>query len=140
MVDFLILFFKFATFGVATEVVFTSSVENYHRFRRGEKLDWSLKGHSYIWMIPIYGSVAFFAPLVIEPLLFLPLIVRLFCYALFILFIEYITGWIILKITGRCPWHYDKGWQVHNLIRIDFIPFWMVFGGALEFLYRYVMV
>jgi len=128
-------FLKFATFGLAIEVIFTAIVDNLERYRMNQKIDWSLKGHSYIWMIPIYGSIAFIAPLVIVPLQGFHLLIRLFLFALMILLVEYVTGWIIRKLTGRCPWHYESGWHVHNLIRIDYIPLWMFFSWMVEWLY-----
>lgn len=133
--EFLISFLKFATFGVTVEIIFTAIVENVNRLKNNEKWQWALQGHSYIWMIPIYGSVAIVAPLLFTPMQDVFILLRLFVYALVILVVEYITGFIIQKITGRCPWHYETGLHVHNLIRIDFIPFWMGFSLLLEFLY-----
>jgi len=128
-------FLKFATFGIAIEVVFTAVVDNFERYKAGHKINWSMTGHSYIWMLPIYGSIAFIAPLVIVPLQGLFILFRLFLFALMILFVEYVTGWILLKFTGRCPWHYSSGLHVHHLIRIDYIPFWMFFAWMVEWLY-----
>lgn len=128
-------FLKFATLGMAVEIFFTAFTKNFAAYRRGEKINWGLEGHSYIWMFPIYGLVAFLAPVVIDPLQGLPFIVRWFLYAVVILIVEYITGYIIRSFTGRCPWHYDSGWQVHNLIRLDYTPAWMLFSAIVEYLY-----
>jgi uncharacterized membrane protein len=135
MPDLLSSFLKFATFGVTSEIVFTALVTSFNAVRAKQKIDWSLYGYSYIWMVPIYGSIAFLGPLIIEPLQALPLLARLLIYTAVIFVVEYVTGWIIRKMTGRCPWHYDKGWQIHNLIRLDFTPSWMFFSWLVEFLY-----
>lgn len=131
----MVLFIKFATFGLSIEVLFTAIVNNIGRLKAGQKIEWSLEGHSYIWMLPIYGSIAFIAPLVIVPLQGLFIFIRLFLFALIILLVEYVTGWILRKLTGKCPWHYKSGWHVHNLIRIDYIPLWMFFSWMVEWLY-----
>lgn len=131
----LLTFIKFATFGVTAEIVFTSVGDNYYRFQKKEKLDWSLTGKSYIWMIPIYGSIAFFGPRVIPPLQTYNIFLRLFLYALLIFVVEYITGWIIRKITGKVPWHYAGRFAIHNLIRLDYLPIWMFFSWLVELLW-----
>jgi uncharacterized membrane protein len=131
----LITFIKFATFGVTAEIVFTSIGDNVTRFQKKEKLDWSLTGKSYIWMIPIYGSIAFFGPRVIPPLQPYNIVFRLFLYALLIFVVEYITGWIIRKITGKVPWHYEGRFAIHNLIRLDYLPIWMFFSWLVELLW-----
>ncbi len=119
MPELLKTFLKFATFGMASEVVFIAGVRIKDSIKNKTKINTELQGYSYVWMIPIYGSVTFLGPYVIEPLQVYPLIGRLLFYTLIIFIVEYITGWIIRKLTGRCPWHYDKGWQIHNLIRLD---------------------
>lgn len=128
-------FLKFATLGIATEVIFTAITENIHRLKNGEKWDWSLMGFTYVWMIPIYGLIAFLGPYVIEPIQGHNIFLRLFSYALLILLVEYSTGFILRIITGKCPWHYSTGWHVHNLIRLDYIPLWMGFSFIVEYLY-----
>jgi uncharacterized membrane protein len=135
MPDLLVSFIKFATFGVTCEIIFTALVDMKDAIKNKTKPNFALKGFSYIWMIPIYGLVAFVGPLLIEPAQSFPYLLRLSIYTSVIFVVEYITGWIIQKITGRCPWHYDKGWHIHHLIRLDFAPFWMFFSACLEFLY-----
>jgi uncharacterized membrane protein len=130
-------FVKFATLGVTTEIVFTASVAAIHSIKKDEKINWSLMGFSYIWMIPIYGSAAFLAPLLLPHLEAFSLPLRMLIYGITILIVEYITGFVIRAITGRCPWHYESKWSVHNLIRLDFLPLWMLFGLVIEFFYLY---
>lgn len=137
MPDLLNSFLKFATFGVTAEIVFTALVDAVNAVKNKRKPDLALKGFSYIWMIPIYGSIAFLGPIVFDPLQAFPFLVRLLIYTVIIFIVEYITGWIIQKMTGRCPWHYDKGWQIHNLIRLDYTPGWMFFSALIEYLYFY---
>ncbi len=130
----MLMFIKFATFGVATEVFFTSVYENAKKLKNKQSLDWSLKGYSFIWMFFIYGLIPFIAPLLIKIFYGMPYLVELFLYSIIILLIEYISGFILKKITGQCPWHYEEGYHLHHLIRFDFIPFWMIFSGLVKWL------
>jgi hypothetical protein len=135
MIEILMKFLKFATFGMTCEIFFTALVEVKNSIKNKTKINWALKGFSFIWMFPIYGLVALLGPIIIEPAQQFPFIIRLLIYTSIIFIVEYITGWVIRKMTGRCPWHYDSGWQIHNLIRLDFTPFWMLFSALIEFLY-----
>lgn len=135
MPEMLNTFFKFATFGMTCEIFFTAGVEIKNSIKNKTRINLAFKGYSYAWMLPIYGSVAFFGPIVIEPLQVYPIFVRLLAYTAIIFMVEYTTGWTIRKFTGRCPWHYDSGWHIHNLIRLDFTPFWMCFSALVEYLY-----
>lgn len=130
-------FIKFATLGVTTEVVFTAIVDNLNAYKAGEKVNKDLKGYSYIWMIPIYGSIAFFARLIFPLVQSYHFLLRALIYGIIILIVEYITGFIIRAITGKVPWHYDSKWSIHNLIRLDFLPLWMGFGIMVELYYRF---
>ena len=130
-------FVKFATLGVTTEIIFTAVVATLQSLQKQEKINWSLMGFSYIWMIPIYGSAAFLAPLILPHLEPFNMFIRMLIYGITILMVEYITGYIIRAITGRCPWHYESKWAIHNLIRLDFLPLWMFFGLVIEFFYLY---
>jgi len=41
--------------------------------------------------------------------------------------------------TGRCPWHYDSRWAVHGYIRLDYAPFWLIFGFIIETVYLWLL-
>jgi uncharacterized membrane protein len=130
-------FFKFATLGVTTEVIFTAICDVISAKKNNLVIDRQLKGNSYIWMIPIYGSIALFARLLFPLVAQYHILLRAFIYGVVILIVEYIAGFIIRKLTGRCPWHYESKWAIHNLIRLDYMPLWMVFGIGVEFYYLY---
>lgn len=134
---FLSDFVKFATFGVTTEVVFTAIDDLIKAKRKGEPISWRLMGYSYIWMLPIYGSIAFFAPLLFPLLAGYPLIIRLMIYGVIILAVEYVTGMALKLAIGRCPWHYESKFAIHNVIRLDYYPLWMFFAWVVESLYYF---
>lgn len=95
--------------------------------------DWSLKGKSYVWMIPIYGLAAF----LFEPLhdrirfLFWPLRGVLYTAGLFL--VEFLTGGLLRILTGKCPWDYTgKKYSFMGLVRWDYAPVWFGFCMGLE--------
>jgi uncharacterized membrane protein len=83
-------------------------------------------------LIPIIGGV------VIDRVQKYPLIARLLIYSTFIFVIEFISGFILEQITGKCPWEYTSGWQVMGYIRLDYLPSWMFFSYLIERLYLYL--
>ncbi len=91
-------------------------------------------GYTFIWMIPIYALLAFIEPIqkIFEPY---PFIMRGGFYVLMLWAVEYITGFIIKKITGRCPWDYSASrFNLHGYIRFDFFIFWFVYMMNAEYL------
>lgn len=96
--------------------------------------DWSLTAKSYVWMLPIYGLAAFlFEPLhnaireYVWPL-------RGVIYVTGIYIVEFVTGCILRKFTGKCPWDYSlrSRYHFHGLIRWDYAPIWFLFSFGLE--------
>ena len=126
----------FACFGVTAEIVFTSlKYSLVLPLLHHEQMNWSLTGVSYFWMIFIYGCIPLdFAP-VYKAVMKYPLFIRLLIYAATIFLVEYITGFILDITTGSCPWQYTTGWNVSGYIRLDYFPFWMLFGFLIEKLY-----
>lgn len=95
--------------------------------------DWRLVGTSYLWMFPIYGSIA----LLYEPThdLIRPLAwpLRAAIWSLGFTTVELASGWLISRLVGRCPWDYsDRRWAINAYIRWDYFPVWAVIGLALE--------
>ncbi len=138
MKETIFYFIAFGCLGITTEIFFTALSDVVLSIKNRKKINYSLTGHSYIWMFGIYGLVAIFLPPAYDFLANLPLLVRLLIYALAIFIVEFITGWLIEKITGKCPWHYDTTWAVKGYIRLDYLPFWMVFGWIIERVYLFL--
>ncbi len=95
---------------------------------------WKLTGVTYLWMFPIYGSMVFlYEPLhdVLRPW---PWVGRAAVYALAFMAVEYLSGWLIRRLTGVCPWDYAgrARWHVHGLVRLDYAPAWALLGLVLE--------
>lgn len=124
-----ISFALFAGLGITTEVFFTAISD---LITSGNFDDLSLKGQSYIWMFPIYGSASILFPFFFKWIKNWPRLARYACYGVGILFVELIAGFLLEKLTGRCPWEYQVGWHFHGYIRFDYLPLWMGFGAVIE--------
>lgn len=133
----LIRFLIFACLGVTTEVHFTAFSKFLDDSYSTSQL-LRLEGHSYVWMIFIYGSAAFLIPIGYNLVKKFPLLIRLVLYAIGIFVIEYIAGFILEMTTGSCPWEYNNRWNISGYIRLDYMPFWMVFGLILERVHLWV--
>ena len=127
-------FLLYGVFGCCVEVVFTGIKQLYRsRFR-----DWSLQGRSYAWMLPIYGSAALFFEPLHDAVSALAWPLRGLVYTAGIFLVEFVSGWLLRKFTGRCPWDYSQRARFHfrGLIRWDYAPLWFLFGLALEQLHN----
>lgn len=120
---FLQNFLRCGLTGWCMEIIFTSLDSVRRR-------DLQLKGNTSIWMFPIYGCAAFFAP-VHRLLRKKPFWVRGLTYMSMIFSGEYISGRLLSK-RGMCPWDYGKSrWSIQRVVRLDYAPFW--FGAGLLF-------
>jgi uncharacterized membrane protein len=92
-----------------------------------------LAGYSFIWMFPIYGGMLFLEP-IHDLMRTWPWAMRGIVYLILIWFAELISGWLIKKIAGRCPWDYSYSrFSLGGYIRWDFAPVWFGFGFVFEF-------
>ena len=129
--------FFFICLGITTEVFFTATKALLEGFAVGTP-DWSLTGHTYVWMAFIYVLIPFLFGWGYSKVKHLPRIARLAIYTLFIFTIEFFSGWLLDLLTGQCPWEYTEGIHVWGYIRLDYTPFWLLFGFILEFLYDFL--
>lgn len=120
---FLRNFLRCGLTGWCMEILFTS-------LEAVRRRDFKLKGNTSIWMFPIYGCAALFAP-VHRLLRHKPFWVRGLTYMSLIFSGEYISG-RLLSLRAMCPWDYSRSrWNIHRVIRLDYAPFW--FGAGLLF-------
>ena len=128
----LLQLFLFACIGVAFEVVFTA-VTDFPKNR-----SWRLLGYSYIWMLPIYALIPVFLGILYPWMGAWPLLARVSAYAGLLMVVEYVTGWILRRTTGACPWesnYYGSRWAIHGLVRLDYFPSWAFACFLFEKLY-----
>jgi uncharacterized membrane protein len=128
----LIRFLLYGLLGWCAEVFWSAVAEKWE----GRQQGWGLRGHSYLWSFPIYGLIApLFEPLH-DGIRLWPWLLRGTVYVLCIWAIEYITGWILKRTLGRCPWSYAHcRYHLNGIIRWDYFPLWFGFGMLLEFLH-----
>jgi len=98
------------------------------------KHDFTAKSTTSIWMFFVYGSAAFFTPM-IDLIYPLPMLVRGLIYAVCIFVVEYIVG-MALKQVKMCPWDYSGAkTSIQGVIRLDYAPVWFTVGLLFEFTY-----
>ncbi len=133
---FIIIFF--ICFGMASEIFFTAIVENIFWDYSEDKI--RLKGHTYVWMVPIYTLIPFTFPLMLKWIGKYHVLIRSFIYMVGIFIIEFISGFILDTLIGFCPWDYtgESPYEIMGYIRLDFFPFWMFFGIVVEKLLLYL--
>ena len=101
--------------------------------------DFKLKSSTSLWMFFIYGMVAFYAPVfrLVAPM---PFILRGLLYAVCIFAGEFLTG-MLLKRVELCPWDYSEArFHVKGVIRLDYLPAWVVAGLFFEWVYWWMAV
>ncbi len=128
------LFCAMACVGMTTEIFFTAITG----FIYGE-MSVQMKGFSYVWMFPIYGLAGIAFPPILKLIGNWNVLLRMCVYAIGILMVEFATGWFLEFATGQCPWEYKEGWHVLGYIRIDYFPFWAMFGLMVELLLKFLM-
>ena len=123
----LIRFILYGLGGWCGEIIFTALTDSL------PNRDWRLTGTSYLWMFPIYGLLAPLYEPVHDLIREVPLLGRAIIWSLGFTLIELISGWLIARFTGRCPWDYsEKRFAINAYIRWDFFPVWAMIGLALE--------
>lgn len=133
----LIRFAIYGLLGWSMEILWTATREKLS----GIQQDWKLKGTTYLWMFPIYGSMVFLFEPVHDFLRPWPWPMRGMVYVAGIFAVEYATGWLLRRLTGSCPWDYTgySRWQVNGLIRLDYAPAWFVMGLAAERVHDFLL-
>ena len=115
--------FYYGLIGLMLEIAWTA-------FCSMLKGDMSLRAHTSLIMLPIYGMVLFLEPMFCALRgVRLPALIRGLCYAVMIFAFEYLSGRMLMLI-GICPWHYYGRFNIDGVIRLDYLPLW-VFAGLM---------
>ena len=124
--------FAYSIIGILLEVIYTGLVSALRRDRR-------LTATTYLWMLPIYalgGAILDGTRWLLSGYGVGSLWIRSLVYVPAIYVVEYLSGWILLKTIGRCPWDYSDGpgHHLHGLIRLEHAPAWWLCGILFELL------
>jgi uncharacterized membrane protein len=131
---------RLAVYGIAgwcLEIVFTAVSDKLFN-----AADFKLKGYSYLWMPPIWAAGIYSCE---QAYIFMRRrhihwTVRIFPYVAICFATEYTSGAVLRFFIGDVPWHYHSAWAIDGLIRLDYAPFWALFGligeRASRFLWR----
>lgn len=125
-------FFIYGFLGLIVEIFFTGI----HSFI---SRDFTLIGHTYIWMIFIYGSGVFLEK-IHDVIREKNIIIRGGIWVVVILSIEFITGILLKNLIGIIPWDYSGSspYAVFGVIRLDYIPYWFILGLIFEKLHDFL--
>jgi len=129
--------------GITLEVFWTA-IGNFIK----EK-NFRLMGQSYLWMIPIYGLVPFIYKIILSYFQNYSILLRGIVYMLAFYSLEYITGFIIKQLTGKCPWDYSnhyvkilgkkRRFNFQGIITLEYAPAWYAYGIIFEFYYLFLI-
>lgn len=117
--------------GWCIEIFFTAITSKDFKGKHNKKLE----GHSSIWMFPIYGIASVIGE-IYPRIAKWPKLLRAFLYGLCFFIVEFMSGKFLTRL-GVCPWCYDGcRYSVEGVIRLDFLPLWMVVGMLYEHILR----
>lgn len=137
-----IRFLLYGALGWCGEIVWTAVT----RRVSGSARDWLLIGETSLWSFPMYGLGGLAFEWLHNALRDQFFLVRALVYLLAFWTVEYVGGWLVLKLTRKMPWDYSRsrGGSLHGLIRWNFVFLWPWVGLAFEpvhdFLVRLVPV
>src|SRR5262249_16575418 len=96
--------------------------------------DRRLRGHSYLWMLPIYGSGGLLLERLRDRLAArqVPRSVRSLAYTLGIYGLEFGCASLLDSAIGEVPWRYLKGLHVRAYVRLDYAACWYAWGWLFE--------
>jgi uncharacterized membrane protein len=125
-------FLAYGFVGWAVEVGFTAVGDSvWLRDRR-------LRGHSYLWMLPIYGAGGLLLERLHERLATRGTArwARALSYMACIYAVEFGGASLLNRLIGDVPWRYVNGINLRGYVRLDYAPFWYGCGWLFEPLER----
>lgn len=125
-------FLAYGFVGWAVEMTFTGLGDS--KWLR----DLRLRGHSYLWMLPIYGAGGLLLERLHDRLAAraVPRWGRSLAYMGGIYGVEYGSAALLNRAIGDVPWRYVDGINVRGYVRLDYAPFWYACGWLFETLER----
>jgi uncharacterized membrane protein len=122
-------FLIWGALGMLGEVIYTAIYDLI------KKKDLTLTGKTYLWMFPIYGLIAVLYEPAFEQIRDLHWVLRAVIWSIGFTAIEWLTGLLLHRSIGKCPWDYQRAGAKLALgpyIRADYFPLWAAIGLLLE--------
>jgi hypothetical protein len=128
----------YACLGVAAEVLFTAACARIGIVLTPDLDDsearttWRLKGHSFVWMFPIYGFGLLLFEVVHDALRTAPWLVRGLCYVSALYALELIASMLLVRLTGRHVWRWVGRGALGGHVHLAMAPLWLAAALLLE--------
>jgi hypothetical protein len=128
----------YACLGVAAEVVFTAGCARLGIVLTSDLDDpeardgLRLKGHSFVWMLPIYGVGLLLFEVVHDALRADPWMLRGLAYVALLYAIELGASVVLVRVTGAYVWRWVGRGSVGGHIHLAMAPMWFAAALALE--------
>jgi hypothetical protein len=128
----------YACLGVAAEVLFTAVCARLG-FRLTADLDdpqartsLRLKGHSFVWMFPIYAVGLLTFEVAHDAVRAAPWLLRGLTYVAGLYAVEYAAGALLLRLTGTHVWRWTGRASIGGHVDLAMAPLWLAAALALE--------
>ncbi len=131
----------YASLGVTGEVVFTAVCARLGIVLTADLDDpearssWRLKGHSFVWMLPIYGFGFLGFELVHDALRAEPWLLRGAVYVAALYAIELAASLALIRLTGAHVWRWVGRGAIGGHIHLAMAPMWFAAALSLEWLH-----
>ena len=128
----------YACLGVAAEVVFTAVCARLGLVLTPDLDDaearggWRLKGHSFVWMLPIYGLGLAAFEVVHDALRGEPWWIRGFAYVGALYAVELAASLALVRLTGAHVWRWVGRGNVGGHVHFAMAPVWFAAALVLE--------
>ncbi len=128
----------YACLGVASEVVFTAACARLGIVLTPDVDDpeartgWRLKGHSFVWMLPIYGFGFLLFEVVHDALRADPWLVRGLAYVAILYALELGSSLLLVRLTGAHVWRWVGRGALAGHVHVAMAPVWFAAALALE--------
>jgi len=128
----------YGSLGVAAEVVFTATCARLGIVLTPDLDDpegrtgWRLKGHSFAWMLPIYGAGLLLFEVVHDAVRGEPWVVRGLLYVVVLYAIELAASLALVRVTGRHVWRWIGRGALGGHVHLAMAPVWFAATLALE--------
>jgi hypothetical protein len=135
----------YASLGVAMEVVFTALCARFGVVLTADMDDpearagWRLKGHSFVWMLPIYGLGFLLFEVVHDALRAEPWLLRGLIYVAMLYVVEYVASLALVRLTGAHVWRWVGRGAIGGHVHLAMAPLWFAMAMGLERLHDLVV-